>query len=277
MYNITSNRYNKMAFASSRIGAQEAMIKPCDLCEDEENVNWFCKNCDQNLCDGCKKTHLRSNVSKSHAVLSISEGFEMGKKNISNMCRDNDDPCLFLCRTCDKNICPTCLSMEHKVHDFVEMRKLHCEMHKPLDRVIKSKEDEMKTMTKNYEDLTEHANESECYLKERYAFIDDRVKAIKLAADNEGQELKEYLQEQKEQGDKEVKMGQSKIHIHSQVYQKEIETVRRELRLQTGSSLKGFVKESVSKLESLLPMAIAVPNLNQRFTEGNFYQTKSEI
>ncbi|KAK3104598.1 hypothetical protein FSP39_005876 [Pinctada imbricata] len=209
-----------MAFASSRIGAQEAIIKPCDLCEDGENVNWFCKDCDQILCDRCK-------------------------------------------RTCDRNICSNCLSSEHKKHDFVGLRELQSKVQKQLDDVIKEKETEKQTMTKNYDYLVQHEDKSGYHLKEQYAKIDDRVKAIKLAADEEGEILKESLSSIKHQQDEEVKEGKQKIHTLTGLYNKEIQSVRQELRLQTTSSLNGFVKESITKLKKLKPISIAIPDEQQ--------------
>ncbi|KAK3105036.1 hypothetical protein FSP39_015801 [Pinctada imbricata] len=263
-----SKQDNKMAFASSKIGAQEAIIKPCDLCEEDENVNWFCKDCDQSLCDRCKRTHLRSNISKSHIVLSISEGFAMGKMNISNMCRVHDKPFQFFCRTCDRNICAKCLSTKHKKHDFIDLHDLQSEVQKQLDDVIKEKEDEVQKMTKAHDDLEQHENESENYLKEKYASIDVNVKAIQKAAAEEGEKMKQSLYERIEQHDKEVKEGKQKIQGQTKVHRNEIHTIQQKLRLQTASSCNNFVKESKSKLQSLRFLSITIPDISQLFAEG---------
>ncbi|KAK3104553.1 hypothetical protein FSP39_012883 [Pinctada imbricata] len=257
-----------MAFASSKIGAQEAIIKPCDLCEDDENVNWFCKDCDQNLCDRCKKTHLRSNVSKSHIVHSISEGFAMGKRNSSNICREHDELFTFFCKTCDRNICSQCLSAKHKKHDFVDMRELHSEVQKQLDDVIKEKETEKQMMTRNFDDLVQHEIQSEMQNKDECAKIKDRVRAIKVAADEEGEKLIESINSTKQQQDKEVKEGKHNIQTQTRVYATEIQSIQQELRLQTASSLHGFVTESMKKLKSLKPISIAIPDKQQLPFEG---------
>ncbi|KAK3104817.1 hypothetical protein FSP39_010937 [Pinctada imbricata] len=257
-----------MAFASSKIGAQEAIIKPCDLCEDDENVNWFCKDCDHNLCDRCKKTHLRSNVSKSHIVLSISEGFAMGKRNLSNICREHDELFTFFCKTCDRNICSQCLSAKHKKHDFVDLRELQSELQKQLDDVIKEKEKEKQKMARNFDDLVQHEIKSEMQNKDECAKIKDRIRAIKVAADEEGEKLIESINSTKQQQDREVKEGKHNIQTQTGVYATEIHSIQQELRLQTASSLHGFVTESMKKLKSLKPVSIAIPDKHQLPFEG---------
>ncbi|KAK3104709.1 hypothetical protein FSP39_008373 [Pinctada imbricata] len=257
-----------MAFASSRIGAQEAIIKSCDLCEDDENVNWFCKDCNQNLCDRCKRSHLRSNVSKSHIILSISEGFELGKRNLSNICQDHDELFTFFCRTCDRNICLKCLSTKHKKHDFVDLRERQSDVQKQLDDVIKEKETEKQMMTRNFDDLVQHEIQSEKKNKDECAIINDRIKDIKMAADEEGEKILRSLNSTKQQEDKEVKDGKHKIQTQTGLYDKEIQSVQQELRLQTASSLHGFVTESMKKLKSLKPVSIAIPDKQQLAFEG---------
>ena len=79
-----------MAFTSSRIGTQEAIIKPCDLSEDDEDVNWFCKDCFQNLCERCKKMHLKIPNCRNHDVVSILEGIAITKEAVSNLCQDHN-------------------------------------------------------------------------------------------------------------------------------------------------------------------------------------------
>ncbi|KAK3104968.1 hypothetical protein FSP39_014270 [Pinctada imbricata] len=245
-----------MAFASSNLGAQEAIIKPCDLCEDDEYVNWFCKDCNQNLCDRCKMTHLRSNVSKSHVVLSISEGFVMGKRNLSNFCREHDELFTFFCRTCDKNICAKCLSTKHKKHDFVDSK----EFQKQMNDVIEEKQ----RMTRNYDDFVQSEEKSDTHLKDQCTNTDERLEAIELGADEEGEKSKESLCsiiQQQEEAKESKKIIQTQTGLR--LCDDDIHTDQQELPIQTTSSLNDFVKDSITKLKSLKPISIAIPDEQQ--------------
>ncbi|KAK3105394.1 hypothetical protein FSP39_024201 [Pinctada imbricata] len=256
-----------MAFASSRIGAQEAIIKPCDLCEDDEDVNWFCKDCFQNLCDRCKKMHLKTANCKHHEVVSILEGIAITKEAVSNLCQDHNVPFSFFCRTCDQNICSKCLSKKHKKHDFIDIHECQSELHKVLDTMLNEKETEKEQMTKNLVTWSEFETRCEKTLRENYKNIDKRVKAITSAATEEGEKLK-YLQSKEEGQMTESKESKEKIEARKDAYNAEIQAIKQNIPLQTTSSLNQFVKTSVSRLQSLKPLSIPTPR-NSMFTIGS--------
>ncbi|KAK3105195.1 hypothetical protein FSP39_019552 [Pinctada imbricata] len=262
-----------MAFASSRIDAQEAIIKPCDLCEDDEDVNWFCKDCHQNLCDKCKRTHLRSTVSKSHDLISIAEGLTIGRRSMTYICNDHGDIFQFFCQTCDRNICSRCLFMEHKKHDFIDLRELQTQVKKQVEEIVREKEEERNKMTSNYDELVQSEKESETYLKVQCANIDDRVKVIQCKADEEGEMLKASLSSAMEEQNKEIKDGKTKLQANIRDYDEEIQNVRQELRLQLTSSLNSFVKETTFKLKALRSISISTPSMSRLFVEGTSDKT----
>ncbi|KAK3104959.1 hypothetical protein FSP39_014073 [Pinctada imbricata] len=257
-----------MAFASSRIGVQEAIIKPCDLCEDDEDVNWFCKDCFQNLCDRCKKMHLKIPNCRNHEVVSILEGIAITKEAVTNLCQDHNVPFSFFCRTCDQNICSKCLSKKHKKHDFIDIHEYQSELHKVLDTMLNEKETEKEQMTKNLVTWSEFETRCEKTLRENYTNIDKRVKAITSAATEEGEKLKKYLQSKEEGQMTESKESKEKIEARKDAYNAEIQAIKQNIPLQTTSSLNQFVKTSVSRLQSLKPLSIPTPR-NSMFTIGS--------
>ncbi|KAK3105079.1 hypothetical protein FSP39_016848 [Pinctada imbricata] len=257
-----------MAFASSRIGAQEAIIKPCDLCEDDEDVNWFCKDCFQNLCDRCKKMHLKTANCKHHEVVSILEGIAITKEAVSNLCQDHNVPFSFFCRTCDQNICSKCLSKKHKKHDFIDIHEFQSELHKELDTILNEKETEKEQMTKNLVTWSEFETRCEKTLRENYTNIDKRVKAITSAATEEGEKLKKYLQSKEEWQMTESKESKEKIEARKDAYNAEIQVIKQNIPLQTTSTLNQFVKTSVSRLQSLKPLSLPMPR-STTFTIGS--------
>ena len=51
-------------------GQQEFTGQRCDLCECKPAKHW-CKDCEQSICDDCKRIHLKSKLSRTHAVPSL--------------------------------------------------------------------------------------------------------------------------------------------------------------------------------------------------------------
>ncbi|KAK3098407.1 hypothetical protein FSP39_019209 [Pinctada imbricata] len=257
-----------MAFASTRKGAHDAVIKSCDLCEDEENVNWFCKDCDQKLCDRCKKTHLRTATCKHHRLVPILEGVPIQKANVSYLCEEHNKQFLFFCRTCNEIICPVCLSMFHRKHNVTDFRNLQSELQRKLESAIKVKEDEVMQITMDIVDLEKCVNQSRDTLTERCTIIDDRVNAINSAVREQGQKLKESLKTATDKQIKEVEGQKEKLEGRKHEYDETIQTIRQEITLQSVTTLNPFVETSIyTKLHSLKPMTCSIP-VQDRFSIG---------
>ncbi|KAK3104521.1 hypothetical protein FSP39_003964 [Pinctada imbricata] len=151
------------------------------------------------------------------------------------------------------------------MHDFVGLSELELEIKKQLEDVIKEKKIEKQKMENNYHDLVQHESDSEIYLKEQYSTIDGRINAIKMTADEEGEKLKKSISSEISQQDKEVEKGKHKLQTQTVLYDDVIQTIQQELSLQTASTLNIFVKESITKLKSLKPTSITIPEIKYHF------------
>ena len=113
---------------------------PCSLCEEEVDVNSFCKECHQYLCDRCKRLHGKSPFLKNHHLVPYTEGFIISK-NYSVFCDDHNEVFSFFCRTCNKYICNKCLaSRSHRNHDYTDTNTYSEEV---TDRIQKRIDDEI--------------------------------------------------------------------------------------------------------------------------------------
>ena len=249
-----------MAFASSKIGAQSAINVPCDLCEEEEDVNWFCKDCGQKLCDRCKKTHLRSNNSRNHIVLSIFEALHVIKQNVDSMCEIHTEPFSFHCRTCTTNICSKCLTQNHKKHDFVDMSEANAEIQKKLNDLLIQKDKEKQQMLENKEALLRYEASFAAYVKECESKVDDRVKAIQKSAEKHGATLKSKLLEIKKKDDKFIASHIEKLQGIENNYSERIALAQQELWSQTHASIIAHCAQSETEIRSLHPISVPVPN-----------------
>ncbi|CAC5382142.1 unnamed protein product [Mytilus coruscus] len=112
-----------MAFASSiQIGQ---IPVGCQLCEGGNKIQWKCITCDSLMCDKCKDgVHLK--ITKDHRILNIND---IGKQELSKdtiifsdvKCDEHSQQaCCLFCNTCNKFICPKCITKVHNGHELIE-------------------------------------------------------------------------------------------------------------------------------------------------------------
>ncbi|KAK3100654.1 hypothetical protein FSP39_023137 [Pinctada imbricata] len=237
-----------MAFASSMIEVKKTIIKHCDLCEDEEEVNWFCKNCNQNLCDRCKKIHPKIVSFKDHQLISL--------------CQDHNEPFSFYCRQCDNSICSKCLSLIHKEHDLIEISVYQSELQDRLHDALTEKETENEQIKSTLDAIFKYEEECKKTLTESFAIIDERRKAIRQDVDEECEEMKTWLKTITDQQMKGVSENKRKVEERQFAYYETVQTVKRQLPLQTTTTLSQFVKTSICDFQSLKPLSYPIPRIN---------------
>ncbi|XP_021352301.1 uncharacterized protein LOC110449641 [Mizuhopecten yessoensis] len=116
--------------------AQEPVTYTCALCDSEDGVRWYCNDCQENLCDRCKETHIRGRKTKSDDVVAIGEANRQGDKPVPEVCKLHSGKlCDLYCSDCNLLICSMCLSKTHKHHnwkhfeDEFSIKKQHLKEH----------------------------------------------------------------------------------------------------------------------------------------------------
>ncbi|XP_021357059.1 uncharacterized protein LOC110452738 [Mizuhopecten yessoensis] len=116
--------------------AQEPVIYTCALCDSEDGVRWYCNDCQENLCNRCKETHTRGRKTKNDDVVSIGKANRQGYKPVPEVCKLHlGKLCDMFCSDCNELICSTCLSKNHKQHnwklfeDELSVKKEHFKEH----------------------------------------------------------------------------------------------------------------------------------------------------
>lgn len=56
----------KIEVVSSR-KKKQTTIK-CTACDDKNVAEWFCKDCEENICEPCHKAHLRVKFTRNHSL-----------------------------------------------------------------------------------------------------------------------------------------------------------------------------------------------------------------
>ena len=117
---------NKMAQAGN---------KTCEMCIRALGLH-YCIQCDQVFCDDCKKSHLRSRISRNHTFVG---GSNIKTQQKTGGCTDHNEDFIYLCEKCDQLICRLCLTKAHKKHAVVDIKDSNKEVQDEILQYLNSK------------------------------------------------------------------------------------------------------------------------------------------
>ncbi|XP_021357129.1 uncharacterized protein LOC110452778 [Mizuhopecten yessoensis] len=181
---------NTMSSNRSVQHAKEPVTYTCALCDSEDGVRWYCNDCQENLCDRCKEFHTRGKKTKNDDVVSIGEANRQGDKPVPEVCKLHPGKlCDLFCSNCNALICLTCLSTNHKQHnwklleDELSVKKEHFKEHMTTiaDRIANFKNETSerhrvnKTFKDNIDTTRKEVNSQRTKLK---AAVDDIAEAV---------------------------------------------------------------------------------------------------
>ncbi|XP_021340297.1 probable RING finger protein 207 homolog [Mizuhopecten yessoensis] len=99
--------------------AQEPVTYTCAMCDSDDEVRWYCNDCQENLCDRCKEFHSRGKKTKNDDVVSIGDANRQGDKPVPEVCKLHPGKlCDLFCSDCNEFLCGICLSKIHKHHNW---------------------------------------------------------------------------------------------------------------------------------------------------------------
>lgn len=95
----------------------------CAMCEEVEDVDWYCVNCEDFLCKRCNNMHKKTKKTREDMVIPrdlVELQIQMDKyvRSCSSpddrgMCEEHNQTVSGLCQTCNARICFTCLWYRH--------------------------------------------------------------------------------------------------------------------------------------------------------------------
>ncbi|XP_060076278.1 uncharacterized protein LOC132555916 [Ylistrum balloti] len=189
--------------ASTRVlwRAQEPVIYTCSVCDSEDNVNWFCNDCQEALCDQCKEYHTWWKKSKHDDVVSIGKVNRQIDKPVSEVCKLHPGKlCDGYCCDCDMLVCSICLSQTHKHQDWKHLedeftlKKQHMKEHMTTisAKITHFKNDTLmlhrakKEIVDNIDGMRKEVNSQRTKLKAEVDDIADTVLTELSALEKEG-------------------------------------------------------------------------------------------
>jgi len=135
--------------------AQAVVVDKCDLCESEENVDYFCLNCDEILCSNCKLIHSRNKKLKNDKIILLSQARRdnIVHKSTTVFCSEHSTVEITLfCLKCDHLICTQCCAEKHKEHTLTTPDAIRDSKAEQLNKIIKTLQ-EKKSIYENAFDI----------------------------------------------------------------------------------------------------------------------------
>lgn len=108
----------------------------CDLCSSTKNVDSFCKNCRETLCERCCEIHLKSVASRDHEIISRIQASAYGIVDDMKCSYHGGKHCEMYCVTCDSVVCRRCVTDNHRGHEFDELNELFKRKPKEFENML---------------------------------------------------------------------------------------------------------------------------------------------
>ena len=170
----------------------EAEVK-CDECSGEDAVVAFCPDCTMFLCHICNECHKRSNKSRGHGIVPLTE--LRSKKDVAiqpkpkaMMCREHDIELLFYCETCDQLVCMYCTVKDHNGHN-----------HDTVKKMVNKHRQELKKITAPVEEMIRGLSDTHDNIEKMRKKIRQQGNEVNKKIDQHYDGVIQKLMEQKEQ------------------------------------------------------------------------------
>lgn len=121
--------------ASNMFLDAQVVISKCDICNQGVDARFYCQECAQEMCQSCKTTHLRMNISRNHTVICIVKDNGLSVHDMETCFIHPNEPIQIYCLTCDIPVCHICTDGKtHNNHDFDSFMIISDEYKKDLSQ-----------------------------------------------------------------------------------------------------------------------------------------------
>ncbi|XP_063413882.1 E3 ubiquitin-protein ligase TRIM9-like [Mytilus trossulus] len=168
----------------------QAASKSCEICVSGPGRH-FCQQCDQLFCDGCKTSHLRTKISKTHSFIGASNLILEDK----SFCSEHDEPFIYHCLDCNTAVCQVCAVKKHNRHNMSEIKESALQLKEQLIKCIYSK---VQTIGNDIQQLEQGTRGYRSDVKIVIQSITEDVNNKKLLIDRKAEELIKTLKAQEE-------------------------------------------------------------------------------
>ncbi|XP_021355130.1 tripartite motif-containing protein 45-like, partial [Mizuhopecten yessoensis] len=231
--------------------AQVYVPNTCAWCENVQDVNWYCNDCQEALCDKCKDGHKRGKKTRNDDVVPIKEANILGEAVLPEVCKTHrGKTCDLYCSDCNIVMCTMCFTEKHKQHTF-----------KNIEEEIVSQKQDMQDQLKILKSKSDHFNASLSKRHEMNKSVKESVDVIRQTVQTQRLKLKveidsiadAVLVELSALVDEEEKSYQQDCKSHEQTI-KEIKRLIRDVEQNTEQMSSTSLFELTGRLRATKPL-----------------------
>ncbi|OWF43678.1 uncharacterized protein LOC110459414 [Mizuhopecten yessoensis] len=268
---------------ASRLSIRRAQVhvpNTCAWCESIQDVNWYCNDCHEALCDRCFEGHQRARKTRNDDVVPIKEAIKQDEVFIPDVCKTHrGKTCDLYCSDCDIAICAMCFTEKHKQHTFKNIEEeIGSQKHYMQDqlKILKSKFDHFDDNLSKRHEVSKSFIESVAVIRQHV--LTQRLK-LKAEVDSITDTILVELSSLVEEEEKSLKQD---CQPHEK-YIKEIKQLIRDVEQNTAKMSTTSLFELTGRLRTTIPLYnVATKSVIPRppcFVSGTFNadQLKSMI
>ncbi|KAJ8316046.1 hypothetical protein KUTeg_006060 [Tegillarca granosa] len=122
----------------------------CEICE-VNNIIFKCLNCNEMLCDSCKKMHIKSKMAKNHKVVSLVNAEIYQRNETETKCPTHaTEDLLMYCNSCQVPLCRDCItSGSNHNHEMVKIENAIDNKRNELSKLIKQSKENRQNMKRS--------------------------------------------------------------------------------------------------------------------------------
>lgn len=172
-----SSRYSRCA--SSLVDSPPV----CNLCETSVGVHSRCLECQESLCENCRKVHSRGKATRSHRIVHIYGVREtMPFTKFVHCSGHPDSDVIMYCKNCDLLVCAQCIALTHSGHVFEQIDKVYDRKVDELEGALESLENnslsDLTTQIKRTKFKKRHKKSEIEFMKERITQLTEVQKKV---------------------------------------------------------------------------------------------------
>ncbi|CAC5399893.1 unnamed protein product [Mytilus coruscus] len=127
------------------------LITKCSTCSTNDGSS-FCYECNQALCEACKTIHDKFKSTKNHKVTDIKKVDRLVFKTEIE-CTNHKEIYTIFCTKCRCLVCTSCLTSDHKGHEFAAVDEVVEEARKEVSKLLNERKEKIAVAFRAIEDI----------------------------------------------------------------------------------------------------------------------------